>query len=70
MVDLHGKMPEIKEKLAKANEFITYLPEVDSLGQKVISLNDKMPEIDKSLSLVLTLQEKFLKFKTLVNKFR
>ena len=31
-------MPEIKEKLAKANEFITYLPEVDSLGQKVISL--------------------------------
>ena len=51
-------MPEIKEKLAKANEFITYLPEVDSLGQKVISLNDKMPEIDKSLSLVLTLQEK------------
>lgn len=58
VVDLHGKMPEIKEKLAKANEFITYLPEVDSLGQKVISLNDKMPEIDKSLSLVLTLQEK------------
>lgn len=58
VVDLHGKMPEIKEKLAKANEFITYLPEVDALGQKVIKLNDKMPEIDKSFSLVLTLQEK------------
>ncbi|KSU01559.1 phage infection protein [Lactococcus lactis subsp. lactis] len=58
IVDLHGKMPEIKEKLAKANEFITYLPEVDALGQKVIKLNDKMPEIDKSFSLVLTLQDK------------
>jgi putative membrane protein len=58
VVDLHGKMPDLKAKLAKANEFIDYLPEVDALGQKVVQLDDSMPTVKSQLAIIMTLQEK------------
>ncbi|MFD2306780.1 YhgE/Pip domain-containing protein [Enterococcus termitis] len=58
VVALHGKMPELKAKLAKANEFAEYLPEVDALGAKVVDLNAKMPTIREQAKVILTLQEK------------
>ncbi len=58
VVDLHGKMPDLKAKLAKANEFIDYLPEVDALGQKVVQLDDSMPTVKSQFALIMTLQEK------------
>lgn len=58
VVDLHGKMPDLKAKLAKANEFIDYLPEVDALGQKVVQLDDSMPTVKHQLAIIMTLQEK------------
>lgn len=58
VVDLHGKMPDLKAKLAKANEFIDYLPEVDALGQKVVQLDDSMPTVKNQLTIIMTLQEK------------
>lgn len=58
VTDLHGKMPELKEKLAKANDAMKYLPEVDALGEKIVELNGKMPSIKEEASVILTLQEK------------
>ncbi|MEY8443991.1 YhgE/Pip domain-containing protein [Lactococcus ileimucosae] len=58
VVDLHDKMPDLKAKLDKANEFIDYLPEVDALGQKVVQLDDSMPMIKNQLSIIMTLQAK------------
>lgn len=58
VVDLHGKMPDLKAKLAKANEFIDYLPEVDALGQKVVQLDDSIPTVKNQLAIIMTLQEK------------
>lgn len=58
VVALNGKMPELKTKLAKANEFVDYLPEVDALGAKLVDLNDKMPTIKEQAKVILTLQEK------------
>lgn len=58
VVALHGKMPELKTKLAKANEFVEYLPEVDALGAKLVDLNAKMPAIKEQAKVILTLQEK------------
>lgn len=58
VTDLHGKMPELKEKLAKANDAMKYLPEVDVLGEKIVELNGKMPSIKEQASVILTLQEK------------
>ena len=58
VTDLHGKMPELKEKLAKANDAMKYLPEVDALGEKIVELNGKMPTIKEQASVILTLQEK------------
>lgn len=58
VVELHGKVPELKEKLAKANEFTKYLPDVDALGTKIVALNGKMPEINEQLGVILTLQGK------------
>ncbi|EGO8564432.1 YhgE/Pip domain-containing protein [Enterococcus faecalis] len=58
VTDLHGKMPELKEKLAKANDSMKYLPEVDALGEKIVELNGKMPSIKEQASVILTLQEK------------
>lgn len=55
---LNQKMPDIKEKIGMANEFATYLPEVDELGSKIIALNDKMPELKKDAGIILTLQDK------------
>ncbi|HBK3293697.1 TPA: YhgE/Pip domain-containing protein [Enterococcus faecalis] len=58
VTELHGKMPELKEKLAKANDAMKYLPEVDALGEKIVELNGKMPSIKEQASVILTLQEK------------
>ncbi|MBW4161127.1 YhgE/Pip domain-containing protein [Enterococcus faecalis] len=58
VTDIHGKMPELKEKLAKANDAMKYLPEVDALGEKIVELNGKMPSIKEQASVILTLQEK------------
>lgn len=58
VVALHGKMPELKTKLEKANEFVDYLPQVDALGTKLVDLNDKMPTIKEQAKVILTLQEK------------
>ncbi|MGM0125431.1 hypothetical protein IGI37_002830 [Enterococcus sp. AZ194] len=58
VVELNNKMPELKEKLAKANEFVEYIPKVDEMGKKLVSLNDKMPQIKEQASIILTLQEK------------
>ena len=58
ILELNDKMPEIKEKLKKAESFADYLPEVDAMGEKVIALNDKMPELEEQAKIILTLQEK------------
>lgn len=33
IVTLHDKFPEIKEKIAKAEEFTDYIPQVDAMGE-------------------------------------
>lgn len=58
VIELNNKMPELKEKLAKANEFVEYIPKVDEMGEKLVALNDKMPQIKEQASIILTLQEK------------
>ncbi|MFT0189497.1 YhgE/Pip family protein [Candidatus Enterococcus avicola] len=58
IVTLHDKFPEIKEKIAKAEEFTDYIPQVDAMGEKLIGLNDKLPTLKKEASIILTLQEK------------
>ena len=58
IVELNGKMPEIKEKIAKAESFSDYLPQVDEMGKKLVALNDRMPELEKQAAVILTLQEK------------
>ncbi|HCE11821.1 MAG TPA: phage infection protein, partial [Enterococcus sp.] len=58
IVTLHDKFPEIKDKIAKAEEFTDYIPEVDAMGDKLIALNDKMPTLKKEASIILTLKEK------------
>lgn len=63
VVALNGKMPEIKAKLAKANEFVDYLPQVDALGDKLVTLNNKMPDIKAQASIILTLQQKIPEIK-------
>ena len=57
VVALHGKMPDLKDKLTKANAFIDYLPQVDEMGQKIVNLNDSMPTIKKQLAIIMTLQD-------------
>ncbi len=42
---MHDKFPEIKEKIAKAEEFTDYIPQVDAMGEKLIALNDKLPTL-------------------------
>lgn len=58
VVALNGKMPEIKEKLKLANEFMNYLPQVDELANKVVALNEKLPALKEKASLILVLEEK------------
>jgi len=58
IVDLHDKFPEIKDKIAKAEEFTDYISQVDEMGDKLIALNDKLPELKKQASVILTLQKK------------
>lgn len=58
IVDLHDKFPEIKDKIAKAEEFTDYIHQVDEMGDKLIALNDKLPELKKQASVILTLQKK------------
>lgn len=58
VVELNEKMPEIKEKVKKADEFLDYIPKVDELGNKLVTLNEKMPELKKQASIILTLKDK------------
>ena len=58
VVALHGKLPELKGKLDKANQFANYLPQVDDLGDKIVKLDNNMPTIKNQLSVIMTLQGK------------
>lgn len=58
VVELNGKLPEIKKKIAKAEVFSDYLPQVDEMGKKLVDLNERMPELEKQASVILTLKEK------------
>ncbi|MGK9248371.1 YhgE/Pip domain-containing protein [Melissococcus plutonius] len=55
---IHSQLPDMKNKLAKANEFANYLPQIDELGEKIIALNGKLPSITQQASAILTLQKK------------
>lgn len=55
---LHEKLPDIKNKLNKAEEFTEYLPEVDQMAEKLVVLNQKMPQITEEAKIILTLQDK------------
>lgn len=35
-----------------------YIPKVDEMGEKVVALNDKMPELKDQAKIILDLQEK------------
>lgn len=58
VVGLHGKLPDMKAKLDKANQLVNYLPQVDALGEKIVKLNDNMPTIKNQLAVIMTLQAK------------
>ncbi|MGY3778674.1 YhgE/Pip domain-containing protein [Isobaculum melis] len=58
VLNLQGKMPDLKEKLAKANEAIAYLPEANKVADKVVKINEIMPQVDAVGTLVLDLQTK------------
>lgn len=58
IVRLNGKLPDLKDKLNKANEFVDYLPEVDALGNRIIELNEMLPTIKEQGKIILTLQQK------------
>lgn len=58
IVAVQGKMPELKQKLAQANQMQSYLPQIDDLGQKLVALNQKFPELKQQASVILTLQQK------------
>lgn len=58
IVAVQGKLPELKQKLAQANQMQSYLPQIDELGQKLVSLNQKFPELKQQASVILTLQQK------------
>lgn len=58
IVAVQGKLPELKQKLAQANQIQGYLPQIDDLGQKIVTLNQKFPELKQQASVILTLQQK------------
>lgn len=58
IVAVQGKLPELKQKLAQANQMQSYLPQIDDLGQKLVALNQKFPELKQQASVILTLQQK------------
>ncbi|MBL1227706.1 YhgE/Pip domain-containing protein [Enterococcus sp. BWB1-3] len=58
VAELHGKIPEIKKKITKADEFITYIPKIDALADKVVELNTNLPVIKEQAKIILTLQDK------------
>ncbi|GCF93887.1 phage infection protein [Enterococcus florum] len=58
VVEVHGKLPELKQKLDQANQMKQYLPQIDEAGQKLVALNQKFPELKRQASVILTLQQK------------
>ena len=58
VLELNKKMPEFKEKLKSANEFVGLIPEVNQMTTKVLDLNKKMPEIEKYGGMVYQAQAK------------
>ncbi|MFW3588195.1 YhgE/Pip family protein [Vagococcus fluvialis] len=58
VLELNKKMPEFKNKLKAANEFVGMIPEVNQMTGKVLELNKKMPEIEQYGGLVYQVQGK------------
>lgn len=58
VIELNKKMPEFKDKLKTANEFVGMIPEVNQMTGKVLELNKKMPEIEQYGGLVYQVQGK------------
>lgn len=58
ILGLNAQLPELKEKLNKANELTDYLPEVDQMAQKLLAFNQAFPALKEQASVILTLQEK------------
>lgn len=59
VVALNDKMPEIKEKVTKAEDAANVaIPKVNDLGNKVVALNGQMPVLYEKMSPILTLQQK------------
>lgn len=58
VLELNKKMPEFKDKLKVANEFVGMIPEVNQMTGKVLELNKKMPEIEQYGGLVYQVQGK------------
>lgn len=59
VVALNDKMPEIKEKVTKAEDAANVaIPKVNDLGNKVVALNGQMPVLYQKMSPILTLQQK------------
>ncbi|NKC58990.1 YhgE/Pip domain-containing protein [Vagococcus fluvialis] len=58
VLELNKKMPEFKDKLKAANEFVGMIPEVNQMTGKVLELNKKMPEIEQYGGLVYQVQGK------------
>lgn len=58
VLELNKKMPEFKDKLKTANEFVGMIPEVNQMTGKVLELNKKMPEIEQYGGLVYQVQGK------------
>ncbi|MGY3765614.1 YhgE/Pip domain-containing protein [Vagococcus vulneris] len=58
LVQFNNKMPEFKQKLDMANEFVGYIPELNQMTQKVVALNGKMPQIEETGGLVYKVQDR------------
>ncbi|MDT2782406.1 YhgE/Pip domain-containing protein [Vagococcus fluvialis] len=58
VLELNKKMPEFKDKLKVANEFVGMIPEVNQMTGKALELNKKMPEIEQYGGLVYQVQGK------------
>ena len=57
ILQLQAKMPEFKQKLDMANEFVDYIPELNKVTDKVVDLNGKLPEIAQYGQLVYDVQD-------------
>lgn len=56
VLELKKKMPEYKDKLNLANEFVDYFPELNKMTDKVVDLNGRLPEIAQYGQVVYDVQ--------------